>query len=420
MKSILVACVGSLLLLSSCAPKTNENEPKLTVINIIDQNGLTETISTPDRIKQYDAVDFLCNQPYKKVMRIYSRDECGNVTAYITSYHPNGQPWQYLEVVNGRAFGMYQEWYANGQLKIEARVISGNADLDTAAQKTWLFEGLCTVWDEQGQKSAEMPYIKGLLEGLCIYYHPCGTIWKSTPCYQGKREGVQQVFMETGELLSEISFCQDEPDGYSHRYWPDGCLSTEESFTRGRLMCGCYWDRQGRMITEVVLGHGKRTLFGKEFVSMIQEYHNGIPEGKVEIYSAKGQLCSFHHVKEGYKHGEEVQLYPGTLEPKLSLNWFQGKVQGVCRTWYKNGQLENQREMSENIKNGLLTAWYRDGSLMLIEEYDHDKLVRGEYYRRGEKRSLTEVHNGRGVATLFDPEGGFVKRIAYMNGLPEP
>ena len=27
----------------------------------------------------------------------------------------------------------------------------------------------------------------------------------------------------------------------------------------------------------------------------------------------------------------------------------------------------------------MATAWYRDGSIMLMEEYDNDRLVKGQY-----------------------------------------
>lgn len=410
-----------LLFLTGCAPKTQEVEPPhLSVINIVDQNGMTETISTPDRIKQYEGIDFLQCQSYKKVMRIYSRDECGNVNAYITSYHSNGEPRQYLEVVNGRAFGCYKEWHNNGNLKIQATIVNGDADLDVNAQKTWLFDGLCEVWDEQGNKSATLPYSKGQLEGTSLYYHTCGSIWKSICYKQDKREGLQQVFVESGALLSEVYFSCDEPDGTATRYWLSGSIAADECFYKGRLVSGKYFDTCGRLICEVIQGQGKRALFGKECVSSIQNYVGGLPQGKVEVYNSRGKLASYYHMKEGMKNGEEIQLYPGTLEPKLLINWHQGKVQGLVKTWYKNGQLENQREMSDNQKTGLLTAWYQDGTLMMIEEYDHDKLIRGEYYRSGEKRPVTEVSKGSGVATLFDAEGLFLKRVVYLNGLPEP
>lgn len=418
-----LALLVLLLSMSACTPKTYVDAPppapKLSIINIIDQNDLTETISTPDRIKQFEHVNFQQNHPYKKVMRIYQRDYKGDVNAYLHTYHSNGQPWQYLVVVNGRAFGPYIEWHPNGKIKIEATVIGGEADLTTGAQKTWLFDGVSLVWDEQGKKLAELPYSKGLLEGESKYFHAGETLWKSIPCHQGLKEGLQQFFFESGELFSEAVFINDNLHGMSRRYWRSGDLAAEEEFYNGKLSNGSYWDTCGTLIAQVISGTGKRVLFGKNTVSLILAYQNGIPDGKTELYSNEGRLISYYYQKDDVKHGVEYQLFPGTQEPKLMLTWYQGKIQGPVKSWYKNGQLENQREMSENTKNGLLTAWYLDGSLMMIEEYDHNKLMRGEYYRKGEKYPVTEVIKGSGTVTIFDAEGTFLRRIAYVNGQPD-
>lgn len=412
-------CLLSLWLLCACT-STRVAPPELSVINLIDQNGMTETLSTPERLKQYAQIDFLSCQPYKKVMRIYKRDSAGAVRACVTSYHPNGQPWQYLEVENGRAFGTYQEWFASGQLKINAHVIGGEADVTVAAEKTWLFDGLNEVWDEQGQLIASLPYSKGFLEGISTYYHPSGKVWKLIPYCQGLIQGVQQVYLENGDLLAEMSYTDDLLDGPSKRYWSPGILSADEFYDAGRLLSGSYWDKAGCLITEIKEGQGKRTLFSKESVSEIQEYKNGRLEGKVELYNQKGNLVATYYLKNGLKDGEEIQFFPNTLDPKLLISWFQGKIQGVIKTWYASGQLESQREMSENKKNGLLTAWYTDGSLMMLEEYDKDNLIRGEYFRKGDRRPVTQVISGKGTVTLFNPEGLFIKRIPYLNGRPEP
>ena len=414
-KGVLLA----LLFLMGCVREIPDLPPKLTVINIIDNNGMSETISAPERLKQYEGGDFLSCQPYKKVMRVYARDPLGNVPANIASYHPNGQPWQYLEVSNGRASGTYKEWYLSGALKIEAHVIGGDADLTVNAEKTWLFEGLNKVWDEQGHLLASFLYCKGYLEGLSTYYHPCGSIWKTITYYQGKREGKQQIFREDGGLLSEMSFKDDELDGPSTKYWSEGTFAADELYCRGELISGSYWDRHGRLVTQICHGQGKRTLFGKDTVCEIQEYHNGVLEGKIELYSASEKLTSTFMIKEGLKHGEELLFFPNTSNPKLSISWYKGKVQGPVKSWYATGQIESQREMSDNKKNGLLTAWYKDGSLMMIEEYDHDQLLRGEYYRQGESRPLSEVIAGKGAANLFDPDGQFLKKVTYVNGRPD-
>ena len=136
-------------------------KPRLVSINIIDRNDFSETINNPDRLSTYDKVDFNEPQPYDKVLRVYSRDEEGNIKAYLNTYHPNGLPKQYLEVVNSRAYGTYKEWYPNGAQKIEAFVVGGEADIIDGSEKTWLFDGDCKAWNEKKELEAIIPYSKG-------------------------------------------------------------------------------------------------------------------------------------------------------------------------------------------------------------------------------------------------------------------
>ena len=218
---------------AGCARTTSE--PSLVSINIIDRNGLSETISTPDRLNQYANVDFLSNQPYQKVLRVYGRDCEGNITACITSYHPNGHIRQYLDVVNNRAFGAYREWHENGVLKLETHIIGGDADINTTAEKSWLFEGCSQVWDEEGRQVAQIQYENGELEGTSVYYHPNSTIWKLIPYHLGQIEGNSKIFLEDGTLLQETEFCTGVKEGPSRRYWDGEQLAADECYETGLL-----------------------------------------------------------------------------------------------------------------------------------------------------------------------------------------
>ena len=110
---------------------------------------------------------------------------------------------------------------------------------------------------------------------------------------------------------------------------------------------------------------------------------------------------------------------PGdTPKPKLSVSWYEGKIQGLVKTWYDNGVMENQREMTEGERNGVSTAWYRDGSLMMIEEYETGKLQKGDYYKKGSRQPVSQVNNGEGTVTLFDSEGNFIRKVPYYQGKP--
>lgn len=412
---LLVAC-------TSCAPRPNSSDPgSVQSISIIDRNGMSETVSNNERLKQYQNVDFLAPQPFQKVLKIYRRDKSGSIKAKIYSYHPNGQPKQYLEATNSRALGIYREWYPNGCLKLEACVIGGEADINPAAENTWLFDGIARVWEEDGSLSAEISYFKGELDGDSIYYHPNGALWRKIPYQKDKIHGEAQIYLETGQLMQTTCYQHDFKHGDSRRFWDDCRYAFEESYDRGILTGGKYYDIRGTVIAEIKEGFGYRVVFGKQDVAEMHEYRNGVPEGEVRIFGSDHKLLRKYHVKNGQKHGEEIEFHemPHLRHiPKLSLTWYQGKVQGIAKTWYDNGVQESKREMSNNVKNGLLTAWYRDGSIMLIEEYRQDKLVKGEYFRRGERHPISTVKEGSGTATLFDAEGNFTCKVSYEEGAP--
>ena len=74
--------------------------------------------------------------------------------------------------------------------------------------------------------------------------------------------------------------------------------------------------------------------------------------------------------------------------------------------------------MSQNKKQGMLTAWYIDGSLMLVEEYDKERLVKGDYLKKGERLPYSRIINGTGTATFFDSSGNYINRVEYKDGSP--
>jgi len=406
------------------AAKKTMNHPRLSSINIIDRNGLTESISGRDRLANFEKVNFLNAQPYQKVMRIYGRMPNGDIKAYITSYHPNGQIKQFLEVVNNRAHGMYREWHDNGNVRVDATVLGGSGDLGPSHENTWLFEGVCRAWDDDGLLEAEISYAKGVQEGISTYYHKNGNIWKKVKYDKGLIDGQEETYLDNGVLLQVVGYQQGIKNGQMKRYWNGKAIAAKETYDHGKLDMGVYYDTDGLLIAQINDGNGKRAIFGKKSLSELQEYINGELDGKIEVFTENGEMFSIFHVKNGQKHGEEIEYYPkkkshSTSHQKISINWFEGNIQGLAKTWYQNGNQESQREMSNNTKNGLATAWYEDGNLMLIEEYDHDLLESAKYFKKGSKIPVSQVKDGNGIATIYDSHGNYVKKINYHNGQPE-
>lgn len=412
----------------TAAKRPQTRKPRLlplTSVHIVDRNGFSETISNKERLNQFQNTNFLSSQPYQKVLRIFARDSAGNIRSVVTTYHENGNPKQFLEILNARANGNYCEWHENGKMSVMSRVISGTPDLTPQAEKTWGFDGSSYAWDEEEHPVAEIQYSQGSLEGITTYFHPNGQIWKRIPYEKNQVEGVVEIYKCTGEELQHTAYCQGERHGQSLRYWGCGQLASQEEFYRGKLENGQYFDIEGTLISEVKNGTGFRAIFGKDRIHELQEFIDGNLEGEVKVFNNEGCLKRIYHVKNDIKHGEEVEYYERFFtssvppQPKLSFYWYEGKIQGIVKTWYPSGVLESQKEMAKNTKNGVLTAWYRDGNLMMMEEYDHDQLLRGDYFKKEERTPVTQIIDGKGTATIFDADGHFVQRIPYVNGKPQ-
>src|ERR1700722_19082301 len=116
MQKIIVLAL--LFLLSGCMRSSSyyhAQKREITSITFVDKNGLSETIAEKERLLSLQNIDFLSDQPYQKVLRVYTRGGDGKIPSLLTSYYDNGQIHQYLEIVNGRAHGSYIEWYPTGQ-----------------------------------------------------------------------------------------------------------------------------------------------------------------------------------------------------------------------------------------------------------------------------------------------------------------
>ena len=424
MKTLLILIFTFSLFLAGCAPRVKDT-PQVGVINmqIIDRNGFSETISSKDRLATYEKIDFATPQPYKKVLRVYSRDENGKSTSKITSYHDNGQLSQYLEVADGRAHGLYREWHPNGKLAIETQVIEGLPDINDISKASWVFNGKSQVWNENGNLMAEIFYDQGSLESSSNYYHPNGQIWKFIPYHHNEIEGSFIEHDEEGRLIQKCLYSKGKRNGLSEGFWTNGTVSFQEEYTDGLLQNGSYYSPENELIAKVEHGKGSVAQFQDGKLYSISEYKAGMPEGHVKIYAPNEELISTYFIKNGAKNGEELQYYSisitdGKLQPKLSLYWQDDNLQGVVKTWYENGTLESQREMDKNKRQGLSFAWYPGGSLMLMEVYEHDKLVKGSYFEKGDKHPISKVEDGKGIASLFNSQGHFLKKITYDKGKP--
>lgn len=410
-----------LLFFSSCS-RLDQPKPHLIKVSLTDQNGFSQTISTKERLKELERVNFLHAQSYKKVLRIYERNSEGALPAVLTTYYPNGQINQYLEIVNNRAFGSYKEWYSSGKLHIKATLTGGVADTTPSAQNTWIFEGLCEVFSENEKIIAKIPYEKGVLSGKALQFYPSGALQEEVFYEGGKIQGQKKTYYENGSLHKDSNYKEGLLHGKSTEFFSSGSIFSVEIYDENKLVDSTYYDESGAPLEAIKQGFGKKVFLSKKGEREYISYYEGVPSGLVEVYTKEGYLKRSYHIKNGKKHGEDIEYYCGpsfqVSRPKLKVFWVDGQIHGTIQTWYPSGQIESQKEISQNQKQGLSICWYGDGSLMLVEEYDKGLLLKGAYYDKVQSNPTSEVKDGKGVVSLYDSEGKFLTKTFYEGGLP--
>lgn len=413
--SLITTVLAASLFLASCAHR--QTGATLTSIQLTDKNGLKQTISHEDRLKGFEQVDFQKPQPYEKVVRSYLDKKTKRDFSKVTTYHPNGHVFQSLDVVGGRAFGAYHEWYPNGQKKIEAVVIEGPGDLSPNSQLNWVFDGVSKAFDEKGRIQAEIYYEKGLLSGQSLYFDPSGQVCHVIPYERGVACGTEIFFDNKGRTIKQRSYKQGKLHGKSLCKNSDLEPNFSEYYEEGRLIEADYMDFDANSIYKVRDGQGQRPLFEGGKLQSLQTITDGKVEGEVKIFDDKGNTMRTYYIKDGEKEGGEWIYYPGSAnKPKLYIEWKEGAVCGISRTYYPTGTVKAEREMVDNKKHGLLSAYYEDGSLMLMETYDRDQLVHGKYLKRGELDPISVVESGTGEATFFDETGKKTHTVIYEKG----
>ncbi|MDN3505573.1 MAG: hypothetical protein P0S95_08365 [Rhabdochlamydiaceae bacterium] len=416
-KFYLTFVVLPILFLCSCSHKNSAlDESSLALIRTIDRHGMSETVSEKQRLSRFQKVNFESPQPFKSVVRLYKQDEFGRQKSIITDYHDNGQLHQLLEAESARAHGLYQQWYPNGTLKVEGRLVEGIAELSESAKMTWVFDGLSKVYDDKGNIEAQFEYDKGSLENNALYFHPNGSIRMEIPYLKNQIHGQSKIYNDQFQLIGSVLYYKGNKHGNAYHFGNIDHPKFEEQYVHGSLMEGKYYDRENKLIYQIIDGNGFQPIYAEGILTQELEFQNGIQQGVINNYSSNGRMKSQYHVIDGQKHGAEwIYSKNGKDHPILYLNWYHDEIHGIMKTWYEDGSLQSQRELAHNLRQGVSTAWYRNGELMLVEEYENDQLVCGKYYKLGKAEAISSIEKGHGTATIFDENGVFLRRVKYKN-----
>ncbi|NJO88826.1 MAG: toxin-antitoxin system YwqK family antitoxin [Chloroflexia bacterium] len=193
---------------------------------------------------------------------------------------------------------------------------------------------------------------------------------------EGRKQGFWKKVYPNGVVAYEVYFKDDKPAGTHKRY--------HES---GKLMAKLVFEENGEW-ADAELFNDKEQLIAKG------KYKNKLKEGTWLFFM------------DNVKVAEETYLL--------------GKRNGTSKTFYKNGNVSEEKNWENDIENGVWRQYYENGKIKL--ETRVDRGVRNSVYYTYHPNGQLEVR-GRykddhmdGDWTYYDDKGGEIHRITYNMG----
>jgi len=197
---------------------------------------------------------------------------------------------------------------------------------------------------------------------------------------KGRKTGPWKVEYPNGNTLYEGTFLEGKPVGEMTRYYESGAV-------RARISFG---PEDGTSHAELYYKNGKPAAEGI--------YRD---EQKDSVWTYFSEFDGSVRIRENYRLG---------------------KLNGVSRRYYADGQISEEILYDEGVKQGPWTQYYENGELRLQATYRNDKLE-GEYRVWGQESNLLmegKYRDGQSEGTwnYYDDEGKLLYSLDYRNGVP--
>ena len=221
-------------------------------------------------------------------------------TGYAKQTYQNDQVEVLARFADGYLVRLKQ-WQENGIPKLEVGYMAGKVGVDEIVDRgfedliLWKYEGLATVWYENGQKKAEFN-------------------WKD-----GRKNGLSKGWYEDGQKERESYWKNGEMDGPFLSWHENGNKRVESNWKDGRKNgLSTVWYESGQKKTE-------------------SNWKDGQKNGHFSGWFENGQKNWESYWKEGVKNGLWSGWYENGIKERESY-WKDGVKEGLWNGWYKNGR----------------------------------------------------------------------------------
>ncbi len=272
--------------------------------------------------------------------------------------------------------------------------------------------------------------------------------------------GYNKFYHDNGKVSSEGPMRDGKPDGYWKTYSQNGILKSEGN--RKNFQLDSVWkffSEQGKLAFEFNYKEGKKTGVKKTFdtkdatLVLSENFENDAKQGNTIIYykpeKLKDSTCGPVKVKQiipfvaGKEEGQGYELSPDSTiitltlykmgfiqkEEKVNRKDADGVKQGMWKSFYPSGMVQNEINYSDGKMNGYFKEYAPNGSLVNTTKYINGVLqtnapelakldVKTAYFETGTVKFTGTYRDGvaEGIHREFSPEGKVIAAKVYVDG----
>lgn len=198
---------------------------------------------------------------------------------------------------------------------------------------------------------------------------------------QGRKQGLWKKVDDQGKLVYEGRFVNNVPTGEFRYYHETGELKSISNFLNG----------VHKVKTTMFHPNGKSASEGI-FVDQIKD-------GEWKYWDTDGTLIAVENYKLGIKEGLWATYSAGTGTLLQEEHFLDGKLHGVCKSYFTDGNPSNLITYVNGKRNGLSESYLTDKKVATHGHY-HNNRKTGiwEYYsQNGHLRKTIEYQNDRAI-----------------------
>lgn len=322
-----------------------------------------------NRRNQAELNRFYAAGPFLSQIREYRTIEInGEELKLACNYYDNGS----LNTLgntdaSGKAYGLWQFFYPNGELMSVGYMINDVKD------------GKWKYYDNRGLLEMVENYDNGILNGEFRNYHETERISLLANYVNDKIEGEAFLFNIFGDTIQIFTLKETQLHGKAKSFYSSSQLRED------------YYYDNNEIDGEFLLYHYNGELANKT------NFKNGVKDGAYLEYFSNKMLSMKGYYVDGKEIGEWRSYHPnGCL--KMARNFSDGLPIGIEKEFFYNGILNTERNYNNKGQmHGTTIIYDHRGNKIVEEEYQNDLIV----------KVTSNFNSPEGPAVYGSPDGTF-------------